>query len=159
MRILFIRHAEAVEAGDFAGSDLDRPLTASGRKAMRRAARRLAAHYPRPQRILCSAAARARATADLLARAWDRRVVVTAQLNPGASPEAIQRLVATQRRQRVEWLVVVGHEPDLSSAISRLVAGGRLHVKLKKGACAEVEWSPSRTGVLRALVSPALLDG
>jgi phosphohistidine phosphatase SixA len=39
MRVLFLRHAEAVESSGFEGSDLERPLTGKGRRTMKAVAR------------------------------------------------------------------------------------------------------------------------
>jgi len=158
MRILFIRHAEAVDADDFDGQDLERPLTSRGRKTMKRAAALLADRYPVPSVVVSSCAERARATADLVARAFGlASFKETAALNPGARPADILRVLATVRRS-VTYVVLVGHEPDLSTVISRLVADGHLRLKLKKGACVEVELTAPQKGLLRAVIDPALLD-
>ena len=57
-------------AVDFAGPDLERPLTARGRRVMKKAALALAARYPKPAVIVSSCAQRARGTADVVARAF-----------------------------------------------------------------------------------------
>ena len=157
MRILFIRHAEAVEADDFDGPDLERPLTARGRRVMKKAALALAARYPKPAVIVSSCAQRARGTADVVARAVGRSTFKeTPLLNPGARPADILRVLEAVRRSAT-YVVLVGHEPDLSTVISHLVADGRLRLKLKKGACVEVELLAPRRGLLRAVADPALL--
>ena len=156
MRILFVRHAQAVEADQFDGDDLDRPLTPEGRKRFKRVAAHLAAAYPAPDRLVSSRAVRARQTAEVLAVAlgsknWEQRE----ELNPGASIAAIQSVLEEQ--PEAGWVLLVGHEPDFSRAISALAGGGRLQVKLRKGGVAEVEWTPRGRGRLRALLDPARL--
>ena len=155
MRVLFIRHAQAVEASDFDGPDMQRPLTAQGRRTLRELTPVLARNWERPGRLLSSQAERARATATLVARAWGNLPVEErAELNPGARPTAFYRLLAEAWKNREERLVLVGHEPDLSTIVSALVSGGKLHLKFKKAACAEVELLAPRHGILRALINP-----
>jgi phosphohistidine phosphatase len=157
MRVLFIRHAEAVEADDFDGPDLERPLTSRGRRIMKTAARVLADRYPKPAVIVSSCAERARGTADLVARAFGLTTFKESEmLNPGARPTDILRVLASVGRSATH-VALVGHEPDFSTVISHLVADGHLRLKLKKGACVEVELIAPRRGLLRALADPALL--
>lgn len=135
MQIIFIRHAEAVEAGDFAGSDLDRPLTRHGWKTARQAFRRLPHLLARPGLVIHSAARRARETADVLAEVYPQvRRQENKALNPGAAPAVFRSLIRRQARLRGP-LVLVGHEPDLSDALADLT-GGRC--RLRKGAVAVV---------------------
>ena len=156
MRVLFIRHAQAVEASDFSGPDLQRPLTGKGRRTMRDMAVHWAGGQDRPDHLLSSQAERARATADILAKAWGgMEVEERAELNPGAKPAAFYRVLEEAWKKRETRLVIVGHEPDLSTCVSALVAGGHLHLKFKKAACAEVELIGPRHGILRALIDPA----
>ena len=154
MRILFIRHAEAVEAEAFQGKDLDRPLSPGGRRKMRAAARVLFRRYGRPDRILTSQAVRARATALILAKAAGaRQVVETPHLNPGAGRAGFRRLWGELDPSH-EIVVMVGHEPDLSRLVSWLVADGALRLKFSKGACADIEMTGGASGVLRAFFQP-----
>lgn len=152
MQIIFIRHAEAVEASDFPGSDLDRPLTRYGWKSARQAFRRLPHLLVRPGLILHSAARRARETADALAEVYPdvpRREVRA--LNPGARPAVFRTLIRRQARRRGA-LVLIGHEPDLSEALADLT-GGRC--RLRKGAVAVV--GDAEGYRLEALLEPDLL--
>ena len=158
MRILFVRHAEAKESSDYEGPDLERPLTGKGRRTMKLVARSLAHRFDRPDRILCSKAERARATAEMISEAYGGiEVEERSDLNPGATPAAWQRVVGEGWKKEEALLVLVGHEPDLSNAISSLVADGHLHMKMKKGGCADVKMTTPTQGVLRALMDPALL--
>lgn len=156
MRILFIRHAEAVEADGFAGSDMERPLTGRGEKTFRSMARVLAAHYPRPDQVITSAAVRAHDTAQGLVKAFGGgRLRVEPALNPGAGPSAYLRALPAGGWKRDGLVVLVGHEPDLSAAVAELMGGEGVRLKMKKGACAEVEWNAPRGGELRALLDPS----
>lgn len=156
MRILFIRHAEAVEADEFPGRDLDRPLTPKGQRAFQRMARMLAGNYDPPRCILTSEAKRARATAEILSEAFGSGpATVAPALNPGATLTSYLNSLPGGGWKKKGLMVVVGHEPDLGKAVARLVGASKARIKLVKGACAEVEWTGARAGVLRALLNPA----
>lgn len=156
MRILLIRHAEAEASTSFEGSDLERPLTERGKKRFARVMEYLTAGYPAPDRLICSCAVRAHETARMAARAWGHLPIETREeLNPGATWTDLKRVLGES--PDAEWVVLVGHEPDFSRAISSWVAQGKLRVKLKKGGVAEVEWPGRGAGVLRALLDPARL--
>ncbi len=156
MRILFIRHAEAVEADKFPGRDLDRPLTPKGRRTFQRMARMLAAQYATPLCILTSEAKRARATAEMLAEAFGSGLAtVESALNPGATLTAYLRSLPKGGWTKKGLVVLVGHEPDLGKAVAKMAGASTARIKLVKGACAEVEWTGARAGVLRALLDPS----
>ncbi len=156
MRILFIRHAEAVDAAEFKGSDLERPLTPEGRKRFAKVAARLARAYPKPDRLVCSKAVRAWETAEDVRRAFGAvKLELREELNPGASPDTVRALL--REKTELEWVVLVGHEPDFSRAIAALTAQGKLRIKFKKGGVAEVDWNGRGPGTLRSLWDPARL--
>ena len=160
MRIIFIRHAEAVESSDFKGSDLDRPLTGKGLRTMKLVARSLTQRFDRPDRLLCSKAERARATAEMVSKAFGGlEVEERSELNPGAAPAAWQRVISEGWKNEEGLLVLVGHEPDLSTMISVLVGDGHLHMKMKKAGCADVKLTSPTKGVLRALIDPSWVSG
>ena len=159
MRVLFIRHAEAVEATEFAGPDLKRPLTKPGIASATRAFRKLALILPKPDLVVSSQAVRAAETADLFSAAFGiRSKTVSPHLNPGCGEEDFQALVAAWPK-RTRYAVVVGHEPDVSHLVSWITASGRLAMKVKKGACIEVEMDQKCRGLLRFAVPPELLAG
>lgn len=159
MRVLFVRHAEAEPASGFKGLDLDRPLTGKGRRSMKAMARCLARRLDHPDRIISSQAVRARDTAELVSNAFGgTSLEESSDLNPGAGVAAYQKILGEARKRGDALLVLVGHEPDLSSALSALLAGGQLELKLKKGACADVKWPENGRPVLRGLFDPALIE-
>ena len=159
MRILFIRHAEAIEAGEFDGPDMKRPLTKRGITSATGAFKKLAAVLPQPDLVVSSEAVRATQTADLFTSAFGiGPKEVSPLLNPGCEEEDFRSLVAKWPK-RTRYAVVVGHEPDISSLISLITAGGCLSMKVKKGACIEVEMDEKCRGLLRFAVPPELLAG
>jgi phosphohistidine phosphatase len=155
--VFFLRHAEALDAESFPGADMKRPLTAGGRKAARKIGRWLRAHAA-PDVILSSAALRAIQTAEAAAEAMKGpRPKIEPALNPGCTPEAFGRILGGLRAARARTSVVVGHEPDFSQIVSELTADGRLRIKIRKGALAEVEVPYRRGAILKALVDPDTL--
>ncbi len=138
MRLLIIRHAEAVPRGTPGIRDEDRPLTTEGRSQFRAAARGIARLVDRPQAVLTSPWLRAKQTADIVARAWERVEPKEAPALAGGSFEDQAALLDGFPSEAT--VAVVGHEPYLSSLLARLLgarAGDRLG--LKKGAIALVE--------------------
>jgi phosphohistidine phosphatase len=159
MRILFIRHAEAIDAARFDGDDALRPLTKSGRRKATAAYRRLVRILPVPEVIVSSEAVRAVETAAILKKfARGARHRTSPLLNPGRGIQGFRLLFKNLRRQE-DTVAVVGHEPDLSRIISSIVAQGKLNLRMKKGACADVEVVSGGRGLLRGLLSLDALTG
>ena len=158
MRVLFIRHADAEPAAAWPGKDGERPLTRKGHKVMKAVARCLARRFDRPDVLVSSPAVRARESAEILCAAFGGiGVEVEESLAPGATVQAYLRRLSRSWDRGDALVVMVGHEPELSALVSQLVAEGRLALKFKKSACAEVELSGPQAGLLRALLDPALL--
>lgn len=130
-----LRHAEAEPHGT--RSDSERRLTARGEQQARAAGVALARLEASFEAILFSPKTRARQTAGLAAAAWDEgqrellreHAPLASGFDGGDALEALSAIGADGR------LLVVGHEPDLSSTISDLT-GAR--VDLKKGGLAVV---------------------
>lgn len=157
MRLLLIRHAAAVPGGTPGVADEDRPLTPRGRARFERAARGLARIADRPDVLLTSPLPRARATAEIAARAFGRvEPVVEPALVHG--PAAI---VAALARQPVEaTIAIVGHEPTLGSLLAQLLEGADgTRFAFKKGGAALVALpeGPRAPGRLVWLVRPRIL--
>ena len=119
MRLVIIRHAVAVPRGTPDMPDDERPLTRKGRRQFRLAARGLAAILKRPDALLSSPLPRARQTADILAKAWGKvKVSETPALAGGTFEDLAVALAAFGAKDSV---AIVGHEPDLSEVLARLL--------------------------------------
>src|SRR6476646_3593802 len=103
MDLILWRHADAAEGG----RDLDRKLTAKGRKQAARMAEWLLARLPSKYTVLASPARRTRETADALGI----RYKIAERLAPGAAPADI--LEAAGWPSHKGAVLVVGHQPDL----------------------------------------------
>ncbi len=137
MQLLLLRHGVAEPWETWPRSDAERPLTPQGRKAMTRAAAAFAELGLAPDLIITSPLVRARQTAEIVAGklAAADRLVQDARLEPGFDAAALSDVVAEHRGSDV--LMLVGHEPDLSSVIAWLIGGGS--VVCKKGGLARVD--------------------
>src|SRR5512135_2423129 len=119
MRLLIIRHAEAVPRGTPGIRDEERPLTTEGRSQFRAAARGIARLVDRPDAVLTSPWLRAKQTAEIAARAWDRVEPKEAAALAGGSFEEQAELLDGYPREAT--VAIVGHEPHLSALLGRLL--------------------------------------
>jgi phosphohistidine phosphatase len=150
MELILWRHADAAEGEP----DLERRLTAKGRKQAARVAKWLLARLPSRFTVLASPARRAQETAEALGVPFK----TVPRLAPGASAEAI--LAAAEWPSHRKPVIVVGHQPDLGAAVAHLAAGARDSWSIKKGG---LWWLESRERgdsaevVVRAVIAPDLL--
>jgi len=156
--LYFLRHGQAGNRAEWQGDDSARPLTTDGKRRMQREAAAIRALGVSPEVILSSPLVRAQQTAEILAEGLDLRdrLVTDRRLGPGFDPRQLKALLAAHRDASA--LLLVGHEPDFSDTISRLIGGGRLD--LKKGGLALVELEDRATpaGRLLWLLPPRVLD-
>jgi phosphohistidine phosphatase len=156
MEIWLMRHAAAEERAS-SGRDADRTLSEDGHRRAREVARGLAEIEPGIQLILTSPYARARQTAEPVARALRLagRVRETQALEPASDPEEILDEI---RSEKVEGVLLVGHEPHLGSLLGRLVAGHPgLEIPMRKAAVARLSWTGSGPAMLRSLLPSKVL--
>ncbi len=138
MRLLIVRHGIAVERGNPEMPDDERPLTGAGEKRFRRAARGLARIAERPDALLTSPLIRARRTAEIAARAWGK--VVPRPVEALASGDFDALATVLRELDPNTTVALFGHEPHLSSLLSRLL-GSRdpERLEFRKGGAALVE--------------------
>lgn len=156
MRLYLMRHARAASRADWTAPDAERPLTDEGRARTASAARGLAALAIAPAVAIASPFERTRETAAIVAAELGILLQLEATLQPGADLAALAALLAAHADHTD--LLIVGHEPDLSTLIGALIAGKRgAGVEMKKGACACVDLP---AGALRkAAEAPERLAG
>ena len=152
MKIFLVRHAVAFERSR-ARWPIDplRPLTPAGKRKFRKAARGLARCLPKAAIMLTSPYIRARDTATLLAKAMcSAKPVECPELAPGESARKAFELLRS-RPEKV--LVLVGHEPNLSTFVSTALASEQagLKIEFKKGGAACLEF-PGRIEPGRAIL-------
>ena len=149
MDLIVWRHAEAEDGVP----DLERKLTAKGRKQAERVAQWLLQRLPARFTLLSSPAARAQQTAEALGVP----IKTDRTLAPGATPAAIVKACGWPDYKGAA--VIVGHQPDLGRALAVLL-GASGGFSIKKGG---LWWISNRVRdekdqvVVRSVVSPDLL--
>jgi len=138
MRLLIIRHATAVPRGTPDMPDDERPLTKRGERRFRQAAEGLARLMKRPDTLLSSPLPRARRTAEIAAKAWGK---VEVEEEPALAGESYNQVATALGRFPAESTVaIVGHEPDLSGLLGRLLGSSHSErLTFKKGGAALVD--------------------
>ncbi len=144
MELWLVRHgpAEEIDPRRWPRDD-DRPLTGAGAALVRRVAPVLARAIGGPRVIATSPAARARATAELLAAAFDPPAPIEgwAELAPGApAPPVLHRLIPRAHAGRL-LPVVVGHAPTIHELVGLAVAGEPVElVRIPRGGAGRLEF-------------------
>lgn len=157
MKLYFLRHGLAGDRLDWKGDDSERPLTDEGRERMGRSAATIAGLDLKLDAILTSPLARARQTASIVADALHakNKLLVDGRLGLGFGKDQLAAIL--RDHSGAESLMLVGHEPGISEAISALIGGGR--IACKKGGLAYVNLiePSSLRGELLWLIPPRLL--
>jgi phosphohistidine phosphatase len=158
LKLYFLRHGQAGNRQEWQGDDSERPLTAEGKKRMKREAVAIRKLDLPLDAIISSPLLRASQTAEIVATAQGAaaRLTTDGRLRPGFDPTHLAAILAEHRGAR--GLMLVGHEPDLSETISHLTGGGRLMMKKGALACVEVEDPASLKGTLVWLIPPKVLE-
>lgn len=152
MNLYFMRHGIAADRADGGvKADRERPLTPKGLKRMQKAAKGVAALSLSFDRILSSPLERARQTAKIVAQTLklEDRLEEIEQLCPDRSAQELLAGLATYSGDKE--ILMVGHEPLLSSAVSFLLSGkARTEIRLRKGGlcCLEVDDLPPKEKVV-----------
>ena len=138
MRLLIIRHAIAVPHGTPDVPEDERPLTKRGQRRFSVAAQGLARICRRPDALLTSPLPRARQTAEIAAAAWGGIKPKDVEALAGGGFEQIAAAVDAHGGKGL--VAIVGHEPDLSGLLARLLASSAAErLTFKKGGAALVE--------------------
>ena len=152
MKILtLMRHGRA-EPKHPRATDFDRPLHRRGVLEATRMAERLHARGPTPDLLICSSAARTMQTAEVFARVMNlpaRKLLADDELYLAEPDELLNVIRATSNK--VTHLMLVGHNPGLSSCANRLVRSGGLS-EFDTGALCTLElpingWADAKFGI------------
>lgn len=119
MKVYVMRHGPAEESAP-SGRDDDRALTASGRDRVRDVAKALVAIGEEPLLILSSPLVRAVQTAEIVLAVTklSTPLEIRRELSPGSDALPVATAMVRAGKKRV---MIVGHEPDLSMLILRLI--------------------------------------
>ena len=164
MEIYFLRHGEAGKRMAVAEKDSERGLTESGKVEIREIGKSMASLNLKFDLVATSPLKRAKETATIVNDTMKRKggVEEWVELVPEGSREALYRRLGKQRAGTS--LLLVGHEPYLTTAINELASKGgsegSTKIVLKKGGLARLSVSGSGarlSGELRWLLSPKLI--
>lgn len=155
MDLYIVRHGKAEERTPNKG-DANRRLVDAGIRDMRAISKAMAVLKIRPDIIVSSPLKRARQTAEILSGVLKpKKSIVWDELKPEASPhDTLKKLKSADFATSV---ILVGHEPHLSSLVSIITAGSAISILLKKGGLVHIEiYSMTRKphGALRGLLTP-----
>ena len=154
MNLVILRHAKAYPRGEKFKPDRKRPITPEGEEIMRKAAEGMKALGLEFDLILTSSWLRAAQTARITAEVFKmEKVWQTENLSGDANPKSIVTEI-NDNYPSLNNILLVGHEPHLSSLISLLLTGDtdmaidfkksglcKLAIKdLRVGRCAILEW-------------------
>ncbi len=123
MRLILMRHAKSDWSMD--GEDHDRPLNPRGEASARILGDWLRAEGYLPDEVLCSTSCRTRQTLTLLKLTAPIRFEKNLY---HASPDTLLKMLRTARGQTV---LLVGHNPGISSLASGLVALHPAHIRFR----------------------------
>ncbi len=161
MLLYLLRHGIAEDHGS-RGSDSERELTNEGREktGLAMQAARAMRLVP-PVLVISSPYARARQTAEIAMSEFARHaeLEISTALVPSADIHTTMALVA-EAIKRLSPLMLVGHEPHLSSFGSALLGSTTPVIEMKKASLAKFEIYrldvPRMRGALTALIPPKI---
>jgi len=139
--------------------DYDRPLTPEGWTEMEKVAKSLKALGLPANRIFTSPLRRARETAEIVANRLKIPMLEEwEELEPDGDKKALYDKLA--RMDKDSRLILVGHEPYLTSMIGEIIGTTPSRLILKKGGLGKVRitsFTPNVSGELRWLLTPKMI--
>jgi phosphohistidine phosphatase len=149
MIIYFLRHASAGQRVSNPKKDEKRALDEVGIEQCGNVGRALAALDVQVDVIISSPLKRSAQTASLVGNeiSYEGKLQLDDALRPGASFADFRKML--DKYAQHEAMMVVGHNPNLSEFLGRLIseAGCEAAVELKKGAVAKVEMGRNAAGL------------
>ena len=148
--LFLFRHGLA-DWPNWRGDDDDRPLTDEGKTETHEVATFLAKLGVKPQKIITSPLPRASQTADIAVEHLHMLLKTSECLAKGFGIRELKELLSGDK---IDIVMLVGHEPDFSRVIKKLTGGD---VKLKKSGVARVRLDRDKMkGQLLWLLSPTI---
>ena len=159
MELYILRHGEASKRTSNASKDSERPLTIAGQGEVMEVANALDKLGVKFDFVATSPLKRARQTADAFAKIFNVKkggLEEWAELKPGARTRELYLKLSQFKPE--SSVLVVGHEPYLSTMISEIIFdGGTGRIVLKKAGLAKITMTtfhPKIKGELRWLLTP-----
>jgi len=152
MELILWRHADAAPGEP----DMERELTAKGKRQAGKMGKWLDRHLPHNCAILCSPAVRAVQTAQALGR----KFICSDALQPTSAAEQV--LAESKWPTGTRNVLVIGHQPVLGQVAALIIAGTRQDWTLRKG---HILWIAQKKRddhahpYVRAVLGPELIGG
>lgn len=155
MEIYLVRHG-IPEEGRPGQDDSERRLSREGFEITEKVARAFAARVPNVGMILHSPYLRAQETAAIFHKFYPGvETRVAPKIRPHDPPELA---LGYMEGAELDSLMLVGHEPFMSSLASLLITGSpRPVLSFDRAGIAGIEWEGRRTGRLLFLLTPGFL--
>lgn len=160
MTLYLMRHGIAEDSAP-SGGDPERRLTERGTLRTATVAKGLKRLGLEFDRIITSPFVRARQTAEIVARVtgYEGELLLDPRLVPFGTLEAFADLLAEHSDSR--HLMLTGHEPNIGTVISGLVAESSLDIDVRKGSVTAIEVRRTRrpaAGTLLWTITPTLFE-
>lgn len=158
MDLYILRHGEAGHSLPPSAKEFQRPLTEVGKKRIESVGESLKDWDINFDRILASPLRRAKETAMIVAKVLDvqDKLEDFDELKPEGDRMELYKELSKMKRQDI--VLLVGHEPYLSTLIGDIVAGNpNTRISLKKGGMDKIlieTFSPKVSGELKWLLTP-----
>ena len=160
VELFVLRHGKA-EARAMGAGDAERVLTGQGREEIKTMGRWMVTMGYTFDLIATSPLKRARETAEIIGSTskHEHGIQVWDILSPGGDPDSVIRQIALTGGDGS--VLIIGHEPLLSTIISRTISGdGRASILLAKGGFARIKNISGHGdfhGELHSLITPKQL--
>ena len=155
MIIYFLRHADAE---DVSGNDFERKLTPKGHDQAARVGNFCDKYSITPEVFLTSPVVRARQTAEIVGKKTGLTPVIADWLACGMTPETL--IAQLEPLTTKSSVLLVGHEPDLSTAVSYLLGLPEpVNFPIRKASLTAIDapWLDQGSGSLEFSIPPKFL--
>jgi phosphohistidine phosphatase len=158
LNLYILRHGEAGTRAPIPSRDAERSLTVAGRREVQDIAESIDTLGVKFDKILTSPLRRAHETAAIVARTLKslNKLEDSDDLRPEGNRTELYRRLSNFRQD--DLILLVGHEPYLSTLISEVISGStNSRISLKKAGMAKLRinsFLPKPSGELRWLLTP-----
>lgn len=156
MNLYILRHGIAADRSAGLAHDELRPLTGKGIRRMQREAKGMDVIGVAPDLIISSTLVRAIQTAEIVQQGLSEppRMITSRALVPEAHPSEILQELA-DGHSSLGSVMVVGHEPHMSSLVSYILTGQvSWLIEMKKGALVSIDLFSGERGQLLWAMAP-----
>jgi len=161
MNLYVLRHASAGTRRSNPAIDVKRPLDKEGKQQCLLVGSYLNALKVQFDQIISSPLKRSQQTACFVGTevGYESEIVISEALSPGATVRDFQALMESLSGDETDKnVLLVGHNPNLTTFLGSLISTGKTGIRLRKGAIARVDYN-RRPGTLLWLVEPRILRG